>query len=189
MSTKEKNTSLRIKISNLPNAVTVVRIVLSLILLFITPLTSLFFIIYIICGLSDVLDGYLARRIKAVTQIGAVLDSIADFVFIGVLLIIFVPLIKMPLGILTWIIVIAFVRLMSLIVGFYKYHTFAFLHTYANKITGILLFCFPLLYNNFGIIITACIICFAASFSAVEELSINIISKKLERNIKCIYTK
>lgn len=185
MSIIEKNTSLRMKIWSLPNAVTSVRIVLSVILLFITPLSSIFFIIYIICGLSDVLDGYIARRTKATTQIGAILDSIADFVFIGVLLVIYVPLIEIPLGILTWIVVIAFVRLMSLIVGFYKYHTFTFLHTYANKITGILLFCFPLLYSNLGIIITACIICFAASFSAVEEFSINITSKKLERDIKC----
>ncbi|TAK34099.1 MAG: CDP-diacylglycerol--glycerol-3-phosphate 3-phosphatidyltransferase [Chloroflexota bacterium] len=33
-------------------------------------------------GLSDVLDGYLARRIKCVTDIGSVLDLLADKIFV-----------------------------------------------------------------------------------------------------------
>lgn len=158
-------------------------------LLFIKPLSFLFFLIYIICGLSDVADGYIARKTKSETKVGATLDSIADVVLFSVLLIIFVPIVNLPSEILIWIVGIALIRILSLIIGFHKYHAFAFLHTYANKISGVALFCFPLLYHAVGLIVTACLICGIASLSAVEELLINIVSKNLSRNIKCIFAK
>ena len=162
------------KIKNLPNVITSMRIIFSPILLFINPLTPLFLVIYIICGLSDVLDGYLARTRSVTSHLGATLDSIADAIFFIVLLVVFIPRVKMPMEIVIWILGIAFVRSVSLAIGFYKYHAFAFLHTYANKITGLVLFCFPLLYFSAGIIITACFICICASISATEELLINL---------------
>jgi len=176
-----------IKIKNLPNVITALRIIFSPILLFINPLTPLFLVIYIICGLSDVLDGYLARTKKLTSHLGAKLDSIADAVFFVVLLIVFIPRVKIPFEIIIWILGIAFVRLISLAIGFYKYHTFAFLHTYANKVTGLILFCFPLLYFSVGIIMTAWFICICASISATEELLINLFSKKLSLDIKSIF--
>jgi len=175
------------KIKNLPNAITVMRIIFSPILLFINPLTPLFLIIYIVCGLSDVLDGYVARKNAVTSQFGAALDSIADAIFIAVLLVTFIPRVIIPVEIFIWIMGIAFIRLLSLAVGFFKYHRLAFLHTIANKITGLLLFCFPLFYFSVGIIITANFICVCASISAIEELSINMLSKKLTLDIKSIF--
>lgn len=178
-----------IKIKSLPNFITIIRIIVSPILLFINPLTPLFFVIYIICGLSDILDGYLARKVSATSKFGATLDSIADVAFIATLLAVYIPLIKMPMGLLIWIMVIAIVRLVSLAVGFYKYHVIAFLHTYANKITGFILFCFPPLYLIVDIRIAVSIICVCASISSIEELSINLLSKNLLRDIKSIFEK
>ena len=106
------------KIKNFPNVITAMRIVFSPILLCINPFTPLFLIIYVICGLSDVLDGYLARR---------------------------------------------------------------------NKMTGFILFCFPLLYFSVGIMITSYIICVCASISAIEELFINLLTKKLSLDTKSIF--
>ncbi len=178
-----------ITINNISNTITVSRIIFAVTLLFVKPLSLLFFSIYIFCGLSDVADGYIARKSKSETRAGATLDSIADAVFIGVLLIIFLPIFNLPTGILIWIASIASVRILSLIIGFYKYRAFAFLHTYANKITGVILFSFPLLYNAVGLMGTAYFICSIASISAVEELLINSVSKKLSRDIKCIFAK
>ena len=177
------------RIKKLPNVITAMRIIFSPILLFINPLTPLFLMIYIICGLSDVLDGYLARTKKITSHLGAILDSIADAIFFVVLLIVFIPRFKIPLEIVIWILGIAFIRLLSLAIGFYKYHAFAFLHTYGNKITGLVLFCFPLLYFSVGIMITAWFICICASISATEELLINLLSKKLSLDIKSIFAK
>jgi len=175
------------KIKKLPNVITTMRIIFSPILLFINPLTNLFLLIYIILGLSDVLDGFIARTTRVTSHLGATLDSIADFIFFVILLVVFIPRVKMPLEIFAWVMGIALVRFGSLAIGFYKYHTFTFLHTYANKITGFILFCFPLIYLITGMIITSLIICICASISATEELLINLFSKKLALNIKSIF--
>lgn len=174
---------------NMPNMITTARIIFSVILLFVKPLSPLFFTIYIVCGMSDILDGYLARKMKCNTQFGASLDSIADTVFIAVLLIIFIPIFPWLQWMLYWLGAIASLRFVSLTIGFAKYHTLAYLHTYANKATGLALFCFPFVYDIYGLQITIFLIGGIASLSAIEELIIIITSKELNRDIKCIFAK
>ena len=70
----------------LPNLITALRIAGTAGLLFTVPLTPLFFVIYTLCGLSDVLDGWLARHTGAASDFGARLDSIADLLFYTVML-------------------------------------------------------------------------------------------------------
>ncbi|MCL2035735.1 MAG: CDP-alcohol phosphatidyltransferase family protein [Oscillospiraceae bacterium] len=169
--------------------ITIIRIIGSIFLLAIRPLSILFYAIYFICGISDILDGYIARKTNTASKIGAALDSIADFVLVTVMLVIFIPIISWKLWLLYWIAAIAIVRLVSLGIGFVKYHTVAFLHTYANKATGIALFCFPLFYHVADSMITAIILCSIASLSAAEELLINLKEKNLNRNIRGLFYK
>lgn len=177
------------EIKHIPNIITVSRIVFSVSLLLMEPLSFSFFIIYFLCGISDIFDGYIARRTKNTSQFGAVFDSVADAVFIGVLLIIFIPMLPWPLWLLFWIGIITLIRFISLAVGFVKYHAFAFLHTYSNKLTGLLLFSFLFLYNILGLTLPAVVLCVAATLSAIEELAINITSKELSHDIKSIFKK
>lgn len=175
---------------NIPNIITVLRIALSLLLLFVEPLSFLFSIIFITCGLSDLLDGYIARKMSATSKMGSIMDSTSDMIFIMVMLIILLPLIKIKQYILLLIVLIAVVRIVSIAIALYKYHTFvAGLHTYANKITGFSLFCFPLLFNVVNTDILALILCFIASVSAVEEMVIHILSKELNTDIMGIFIK
>lgn len=175
--------------NNIPNIITMIRIALSPALFFVDPLSLLFFVIYIACGLSDIFDGYIARRMKAESRFGAMIDSLADVIFIAIALFVFVPIVKFSAWMIVWILGIAAVRFVSLAVVLYKYHAFAFLHTYANKATGLILFSFPLLYGVFGLPATAYFIFGVAGFSAVEELAINLTSRKLARDIKYIFAK
>lgn len=165
----------------IPNSITSLRIAGAVLLGFTAPFSATFFILYIFCGASDILDGYAARKLNAATKGGQVLDSIADGLFIGVLLIRLLPFIKPPLWVMLWASGVALVRIASLCVGFIRYRAFAWLHTWANKLTGGLLFAFPLLYAIFGISITAGLLCGAASLSALEELIINLRADKLDR--------
>jgi len=158
-------------------------------LLFIEPLSTLFFALYILCGATDILDGNIARRTKNTSIVGAIFDSIADFIFIMIMLFIMIPIIDIYYWIQIWLIGISMVKVISLLMGFIKYRSFAFLHTYMNKITGALLFAFPLLYHWFGIAITAVLLCSIASVAAVEEMVINLTAKKLSLNIKSIFLK
>lgn len=70
-----------------------------------------------------------------------------------------------------------------------KYHTFAILHTYANKITGLFLFFFPYLYKFININIIGYVICVTASIAAIEELIIHMTSRELSRDIIGIFSK
>jgi CDP-diacylglycerol--glycerol-3-phosphate 3-phosphatidyltransferase len=166
--------------------ITIGRIFGSFLLLFIKPFSVLFFIIYTLCGISDILDGYVARRTKTESKFGELLDSIADLIMTAVILVIFIPLLDLKYWMLFWIISIALIRFISIIAGYIKFHAIAFIHTYANKITGITFFCFPFIYLMFDLTVTVFIICCLASFSAVEELAINLYSKNLNRNTASI---
>ena len=168
--------------------ITVGRMAGAIILLFIIPLSVPFFTVYFLCGVSDIADGYVARKINAASRFGEILDSVADFVFIAVMLTVFIPMLEWEPWMLWWAGMIALIRLSSLGIGFIKYRAFSFLHTYANKATGIVLFCFPLLYLFAGLPVTVCIICGIASLSAAEELLITICTKKLDRNVHSIFS-
>lgn len=177
-------------IKRIPNYITITRIVAAASLLLVKPFSALFFFFYLICGISDVLDGYLARKMDACSKFGQVLDSISDLIFISIVLLIFIPILKLPMWMICWIFVIAAIRLISIMLGLAKYRQLAFLHTYANKATGIVLFCFPFLISVFGNETTAAaIICCIASISAAEELLINMTSKTLHRDRNSIFSK
>ncbi len=86
---------------NAPNIVTLTR-------LFIIPLLVVFYFVpdrwaaivttslFVIAALSDVLDGYLARRLRQVSSLGAFLDPVADKLVVGVALVLLVsdPLVR-----------------------------------------------------------------------------------------------
>ncbi|HHY70387.1 MAG TPA: CDP-alcohol phosphatidyltransferase family protein [Thermoanaerobacterales bacterium] len=172
-----------------PNLITVLRIICSVRLLFVKPLSVAFFIIYLICGGSDILDGYISRKYKISNSYGATLDSIADIMFFGIMLIVFIPILQLPYWILWWIGILLITRLISIFVGFVKYHELSFLHTYANKATGIALFLFPFVYSVLGLNLAAVIMCGIASLSVIEEFIITLTAKSLNRDVRCIFDK
>lgn len=170
-----------------PNIFSILRIVLSTMLILLAPFSDLFWIIYFTCGVSDILDGYIARKTNSASKLGALLDSIADIIFMGIAGIIILPRIFIPAKICIWIILIAFVRIISLVIGYFKYHAFAILHTYTNKVTGLLLFIFPFLYKPINSSVLEYIICIVSSIATIEELAINIKSSKLSKDVIGIF--
>jgi len=162
---------------------------IELILIFVKPLSITFYAIYIICGFSDIMDGFIARNTGTTSVLGAKIDSAADMTMIVALIIVLYPIIKPANIILIWIIAIAIIRLVAMVVAMKKYKTFASIHTYANKITGIVLFMFPILIHYIFAIELGYIICAMASISAVEELVIQVTSSELQVNKKSIFAK
>lgn len=173
----------------LPNCISFSRIVLSLILIFIKPLSTAFYVIYIVCGFSDMIDGFIARRTETTSILGEKLDSLADMIMIVVLLVVLFPIINPSKKIIIWTIVIGIIRLTAMGVAFIKYKTFASLHTYGNKITGLILFLFPIFISFIHSNVLSNIICVVASISATEELVIQLTSRKLQVNIQSLFCK
>ena len=170
----------------IPNIISIGRIILSIALLKVEPLSGVFWILYIGCGVSDMVDGCIARKTSNTSELGAKLDSIADFVMIVVAIIIFYPLAKPNYLILFWILGIAAIRLLAVLIAYIKFTTFAMLHTYANKFTGLLLFIFPFGMTTLPANLLMSIICVIATVSALEEFMIQVRSKTLDLNRKSI---
>jgi len=173
----------------IPNYISFSRVIFSLILIFISPLSVAFYAIYIICGFSDILDGIIARKTGTTSVLGAKLDSMADMTMAGVLLFVLYPIINPTRVTLIWIILIGIIRLASMLVALKRYKTFASIHTYGNKITGIVLFIFPLLIPYIHTTMLMYIICVMASISAIEELIIQLTSSQLQLNKQSIFEK
>lgn len=151
------------------NLITCCRILLSLLLLFFPALSPGFYGLYLAAGLSDMLDGYVARRTNSASPLGARLDSIANVVFLAVCLIKLLPVLSLPAWLWVWVGLIALLRLINLISGFVCRKKLVLLHTGANKLTGLLLFLLPLSLSLIKISYTALPLCAVASFAAVQE--------------------
>lgn len=123
-----------------PNKLSFIRIIFSLLLFFTKPLSYLFFIIYLICSISDVLDGYVARKYNLVTDFGAKLDSIADMTMFLSLIIVLLPVLNFTLEIYVLILIIVILKIASAIYCYIKFEKLSTIHSYLNKITGLLIF-------------------------------------------------
>ena len=105
------------------------------------------------------------------------------------MLIVFIPILIWTRIILYGIgIVIAF-KLISLMIGFAKFHTFAYIHTYLNKATGLVLFSFPFLYPILDMGILMAVLWVTAIISATEECLILITSTTWDSNRKSLWKK
>lgn len=173
-------------LKQIPNLLTILRIVCAVLLLFVRPLSPWFFAFYLVAGLSDLLDGYLARRLGVSSELGARLDSAAHFLLCVVLLVVLIPLFAWPVWAIVWVAGIALIRLFALAVCYIRFRKIAFLHTYANKATGLLLFLSPVLFGLFGFDVSCYLLCGLATLSALEELLIELTSHQLDINRKSI---
>ena len=155
---------------HIANIITGSRIVLSLPLLFI-PLTSAwFYALYLLCGLSDMIDGTVARRTNSASEFGAKLDTVSDFVFMTVALINFVPHLHIPVWLWIWIGVIATIKLGNVVWGFIRTKKLISPHTVPNKITGLLLFLLPVTISFVDLPHTLPIVCTVATVAAIHEV-------------------
>jgi CDP-diacylglycerol--glycerol-3-phosphate 3-phosphatidyltransferase len=151
------------------NIITGIRIVLSIALLFCPALSPAFYALYITAGFSDMIDGTVARKTGTVSEFGSKLDTAADFVMVVACMIKLIPAIHVPVWLIIWIIVIAVIKAINLISGYVMRKKVVVLHTVMNKVTGILLFVFPLTLKIIDLKYSGIIICAAATFAAIQE--------------------
>lgn len=166
----------------LPNIISCFRVAGTLALLLTDPLSAYFYVIYTLCGISDVLDGTIARATGNTSEFGAKLDSIADILFYTVMLVKILPLLVDALPGWIWYVVAAViaVRIMAYVVAAFKYRKFASLHTYLNKLTGALIFTVPYFFFGNGSFVFAISmsVCVVAGLASLEELAIHTRAKE-----------
>lgn len=173
---------------HIANIISMSRVILSIVLFFSFGNGLLFSVLYLICGSSDVLDGYIARKTKTESELGARLDSIGDFILFAVITVSVILWLGSEILIfLPWIIIIVLVRCANIAITASKYDSFVILHTWGNKLTGVLFFAAPplfVLYQKSAIFWPVCI---AAVLSAAEETVIHLTSAKLNVNRRSIF--
>ena len=151
------------------NAITVFRIAAGIVLLFCPVFSPVFYVFYIAAGLSDMLDGFVARKTDTVSLLGARLDTTADFVFVVVCLIKLLPVLRIPAWLYAWIGIIAFIKAVNIVSGFAIQKKLVAVHSAMNKATGVLLFMLPLMIPAVSLKYSAIVVCAAATFAAIQE--------------------
>ena len=177
---------------NIANFITLIRIFGAISLIFLEPLSLPFFIVYGVCGFSDAIDGFVARKLGIQSAFGSVLDSFSDLLFYGVMAAKIFPTLQRLLTIFQWVIIAVptGLHLIAYIVCMIKFGKFSAIHTYANKVLGALVYFYPfffigeipLLYGLYMYIGGV-----FALFSSVETNLIHIVAKRYDTRNKSIF--
>ena len=154
---------------HIANILTGCRILGSILLLFFPAFSLAFYITYLLCGFSDMIDGTIARKTNSISKFGSQLDTIADFIFVVVSLLKLLPAIHIPQWLWMWGCVIAVIKISNIIWGYVSKKQFISMHTIMNKATGLLLFLLPLTISLMELKYTAIVVCSIATFSAIQE--------------------
>ena len=152
---------------HLPNILSSLRMVGAVALLLCDVVGTTFGALYTLCGISDIADGWLARKLKCVTRTGALLDSLADFCFVACCAWKLLPILELPQWLWLWAGVIVAIKVVNQISAIARHGHCCFPHTIANKWAGFLLFIVvPMTFrSNIPISIAAIV----ATFAAVQE--------------------
>lgn len=153
----------------LANILTGCRILCSMLLLFFPVFSVSFYIAYLLCGFSDMIDGTVARKTNSASDFGARFDTAADFIFAAASLVKLLPAIPLPKWLWIWIAVIAAMKVVNLVLGFVARKKLVSVHTVPNKITGLFLFLLPLTLYFIDIQYSSPVVCSIATFAAIQE--------------------
>jgi CDP-diacylglycerol--glycerol-3-phosphate 3-phosphatidyltransferase len=175
----------------IPNILSLYRIIVFpfVLWLILSDRENLFAIFITISLISDFLDGFIARRFKMQTRIGARLDSWADF---GTYILAF-----LAIGLFKWneikayspvLYVFAGIMALSYVLVFIKFKGLIGLHTYMFKITGYLQGAFIISLFLWGFHLLPYYICLIwGTLASIEEIIIILILKEPRSNVKGLY--
>ncbi len=173
---------------NLPCMITSIRILATVFMLFTKPFSGVFYLVYTLSGITDIADGYVARKTKQVSEFGARLDSIADIIFYSVMVFKLFSVLWSKVPCAVWSVAFAalVVRIASYILAAFKYKRFASLHTYMNKFTGFLFFLIPYTITCSFFDAFCVLTCCVGTIATAEELAIHVKSREYNSGIKSL---
>ena len=151
------------------NILTGFRMIGSVLLVFLPTFSLRFYVIYFLCGFTDMIDGTVARKTGSASRFGEKLDTAADLVFVAAALIKFLPTLPIPLWLWLWGGGIAVIKISNILLGYVFRKQFTALHTILNKVTGLLLFLLPLTGAAVAFRYSSIAVCAVATLSAIQE--------------------
>ena len=151
------------------NVLTSIRLICSIALLFCETFSMSFYTLYLIAGVTDMIDGTVARKLGTESEFGAKLDTVADIILFVVCLVKIMPVLVLDVWMMLWIVIIAFIKVINILSGIILYRKFVSVHSLPNRITGILLLTLPLTLDYLDFKWCVAIVCVVATFAAIQE--------------------
>lgn len=175
-----------------PNILSSLRILGAIAIIFLEPLSVPFFIVYGIAGITDPLDGFIARKFHLESRIGSIIDSIADWALLLIMAIKVLPYLLTVLEWWNWVIILVpfALHIVAYVICFIKFRCFSSVHTYMNKLMSAAIFLYPFtfigevywVYNSYEIFFGL-----FALYSSIEINLIHLLSKEYSENNKTIF--
>ena len=156
-------------VTYLANIITGLRIIGSVVLLFFDASSFSFYITYLLCGFSDMIDGATARKTNAVSRFGSKLDTVADTVLMVVCAVKLLPMVNLPVLLWIWIGTIAMMKATNIILEFIRRKELMAYHTVLNKLTGMMLFVLPFTLQWIEPRYSFAVVCSVATIAAIGE--------------------
>jgi len=180
-------------IKYVPNTLSIMRIILSsslLVLWLLLPagfvLSPLFLVIYTFAGITDMIDGPIARKFNVVTPLGANLDGIADYFFVAIAIFLIVPALNIyPVLIVTIVVMLILMKGAAIFIGYIRHKQVIMLHTYGAKTGAMLAFLLPLIihFTGFDENILVVFMGMYVFLFLSEEILVNTVSAEADRDV------
>jgi CDP-diacylglycerol--glycerol-3-phosphate 3-phosphatidyltransferase len=178
------------QIVNLPNLVSLIRILMAPVLFYfaLTQQPYWFIGVLLFAVFTDVLDGFLARTLRQITELGSRLDSWGDFIIYSTMAIcswILWPDIIQREKLYFIIIVLSFT--LPVLIGFIKFHAVISYHTWSVKLAvaitvlGYVLLFAGLLDWPFRIAALFCL------YAAIEEIAITLLIRHKLVDVRTVW--
>ena len=176
-------------VKQIPNTLCWMRILCAFGLLLFLPYSFWFMVLYIFAGITDMIDGTIAKKLNAGSKFGANLDGMADLLFAFIGLYILLPIVDFPPWATPVVLGILSIRIISLIIAGIRFKQLVMLHTIGNKLVVLIAWLIFILYMFMDVEIILIIGCLVGFLAFSEDLFINCTSKEPDLNTKGILFK
>ena len=180
-------------VRQIPNILSAARIVIAIVIMFIPPYETAFYVIYAFCGISDLFDGVIARALHIESRLGGTLDTIGDTLLTWTgCHVVFSNMEPLYPGLLAAILAVFAVRIIGAVITLCRFKKFAMLHTAGNKIAMIILYLYPFFYTltaKYGCVQEVVYsICALGVIAGIEEILIQCLVPELDESILSVVT-
>ena len=180
-------------VRQIPNILSAARIVIAIVIMFIPPYETAFYVIYAFCGISDLFDGVIARALHIESRLGGTLDTIGDTLLTWTgCHVVFSNMDPLYPGLIGAILAVFAVRIIGAVITLCRFRKFAMLHTAGNKIAMIILYLYPFFYTltaNYGCVQEVVYsICALGIIARIEEILIQCLVPELDESILSVVT-
>ena len=172
---------------HLPNIITSTRFVFATLLVFSEPLSLMFWLFYGLAAATDLIDGPIARKLKANSNFGSTFDTIADIYFLVCIMICVFPILEISTTSYILIGSVFMLKIISLLYAYIKFKKVVSYHTYLIKFMALFIFTFPIWILFLDENLVALILAILQSGVYFEELLITRMSDTPDANTKSIF--